>query len=103
MSGCFMGSTAGCPGNAMTRHPGDGTIGCLGMSLLGACGWHTWVQAAVHPPDGHGILAVDLLHGLDVGIQLRVTVQVGGAGPLQHSTPQQCQPRAQDQAQAGES
>lgn len=38
-----------------------------------------------HPPDGHGILAVDLLHRLDVGVQLRVPVQIGGAGPLRHS------------------
>lgn len=62
----------------------------------------------MHPPDSHGILAVDLLHGLDVGVQLRVPVQVGSAGPLRHSThstvtprASHSQPQAWDQSQDG--
>lgn len=57
----------------------------------------------LHPPDSHGILAVDLLHGLDVSVQLRVPVQVGGAGPLWHSTHSTVTPRAShSQPQAGD-
>lgn len=48
------------------------------------------VTAQAHPPDGHGILAVDLLHGLDVGVQLWVPVQVGSTGPLQQHRHIQC-------------
>ena len=53
-----------------SRVPGGTVWGCGGPSA--------------RPPDGHGILAVDLPHGVDVGVQLRVPVQVGGAGPLRH-------------------
>lgn len=70
--------------------PGDGIVGCPGMARPGAGAG----GRRVHPPDSHSILAVDLLHGLDVGIQLRVTVQVGGAGSLWHRTPRHHQTRS---------
>lgn len=37
-----------------------------------------------YAPDRHRVLTVDLLHRLNVSIQLRVSIQIRRAGPLQH-------------------
>lgn len=91
-AGCHTESThivGGCPRDGPAGCPGDATAGCPGVAQQGAGAG----GRQAHPPDGHGILTVDLLHGLDVSVQLRVTVEVGGAGPLWHSTPRHRQTR----------